>query len=389
LGLALGPSLLGVIEREWVDDFKPVMLAGTAWLSFCAGLATAAAVHDDATKGSTSKRAERLGLPLVGWLLTAIVAAGVAMACWLALGWTQVTTGDRLILSGGAAAVTGSFAPKGAQVSSPRDDNPASLRRLLRLNRLAALVPSGIVAWLLASTPDHGLAELPDAARVVVTLAVGAVLGGLTALLTSHGRHSEQRWALLLGSSMLATGVTLRLNLSSVAALFVMGLVLALLSDQRDALWDMVWPTQRAVLFPVALLTGAWVAVPTTAWAATLAVSALLAGFLLSALRAAAASALTKPAEQRVSVAKVGLLLPGAFGMCVAVELAARLETHQGTVLLSVGAATLLAGHGIDLLLALPSLRRSDPPEERTTPDAAPLHVGQTAAAGGSKLGVE
>lgn len=346
LGFVLGSHVLGVIPEALLQSFEPLLVVGASWIAFIAGL------------GYTQIGQRRIVLhrALLGVLATALVGAGVAAAVWFALPWiAPQLLGDRVLLAGGIAVVSCGSTRQAVRWVVQRHAASGPLSDALAdFARASALVPVVGLSLLLAYFPDPRLAGFDFGLRTAVAWGVGALLGSIALMLVGRGLARDEIWGILVGTSLLAMGVTARLGLSSLAAAFALGLTLGIASPRRAELAAMVRPTERAVLLPLAVLAGALVDVraPALLWLVPLAIAArsgaeLVRGaWLLLTVRAA------RPAGP---LAGFSLLSTGDVTLACMVSIALRFDGSAALTILAVGGAGLIAGE----LLAPLALRRA------------------------------
>jgi len=162
-------------------------------------------------------------------------------------------------------------------------------------------------------------------------------------LLAREFRRDES-WGILLGATLLASGVAMRLGLAAVATLFTMGLTLAVASRHRLELKFMVQSTEKPVLLPAVLAAGASVdfdAFPNLGLMVAVALVARLGievvrGFLLTAFLPAA-----RKAGPRIGL---GMASTGAISLALAFVLNVRLPGPATSAVLVIIAAGVLVG---------------------------------------------
>src|SRR5205085_4521956 len=99
LGFAVGPQMLGLVERPMIVEFEPVVRVALGWLAFVVGL----------DFGRVEGRRVRTGSMALGIAGAALTGVGVAAATYQALQIIHVPGLDRdsaMLLAGGAGAVT-------------------------------------------------------------------------------------------------------------------------------------------------------------------------------------------------------------------------------------------------------------------------------------------
>jgi hypothetical protein len=118
---------------------------------------------------------------------------------------------------------------------------------------LGAMLLFGLDSPWMSSKPMHWVIVGTMTAPIVV----GVILGLVTAGLISRFIHAEQAWGVILGTTLLGAGFSIRMGLSAVATLFFLGMTLSLFRAVRSTLHVLTEATERPVLLPVALVLGA------------------------------------------------------------------------------------------------------------------------------------
>ncbi|HEY8074205.1 MAG TPA: potassium transporter Kef [Labilithrix sp.] len=250
LGFVVGPEALGVVDHGMIADFEPIVQVALGWLAFVVGL----------DFGRVAGRRVRTSTMALGVVCAMLTGGAVAFAVFRALQTVHVPGVhgvNAVVLAGGAGAVTAEttrnavewvMARWGAKgpvtsllVESAATDDFAPL---LVAGAIFALVPAGNLAM-----------ELPAAGWLGASVALGALLGTVTALLL-RGAEGYAVWSALVGTLLLGVGTAARFGFCTIFVTFVMGIALAAVSPDRRVLRRMVGPTERAVLFPMLLLAG-------------------------------------------------------------------------------------------------------------------------------------
>jgi hypothetical protein len=201
-------------------------------------------------------------------------------------------------------------------------------------------VPPLALTILFALAPGGALPAVPVAARIGITLAFGAAIGLVAALLLGRDFRRDESWGVLLGTGLLTAGAADRVGLSLLGAMFAMGLILAA-SRHRLEIKAMLTPTEKPVLLPVVLLAGAYVnlKLPTSVFVLVgLAVVAKIAIRVLLGVALAAG-----PARGTGADFGVGMLASGGFTIAAALAFSTRVPgMASDTVLLFAVVSTIL-----------------------------------------------
>lgn len=347
LGFVLGSHVLGVIPQDLVLSFEPLLVVGASWIAFIAGLVYT----------QIGERRIVLHRALVGIVATLLVGAGVGAAVWFALPlFAPQLAQDRVLLSGGIAIVSCASTRQAVRWVVQRHAASGPLSDALAdFARASALVPVLGLALLLAWFPDPKLAVFSFGVRASLAWGVGVLLGMVALLLASRGIKRDEMWGILVGTSLLAIGVSARLGLSSVAAAFAMGLTLGIASRRRAELAAMLRPTERAVLLPLAVLAGALIDLREAPAIAGLVPLAIGARFLAELVRGAWLLITSRSARRAGPLVGYNLLSTGDVTLACAVSIALSFEQPAALSILAVASAGVIIGE----LVAPLALKRS------------------------------
>jgi hypothetical protein len=177
----------------------------------------------------------------------------------------------------------------------------------------------------------------------LMTVGLGVAFGGVAALIIGRDLRTDETWGTLLGLSVLGVGITTRLGLSTLSAMFAMGLATALFSGQRQSLLAMVEPTERTVLHPVLLLAGARIDLYGAALP-LLVIAALVARTTAKGLIGLVWQAASAPARKAGPLLGFGLLSAGTLSMTVGLAFALRFPGIVGDTVLAVATAATVYG---------------------------------------------
>ncbi len=234
LGFFVGPTGLGLVDRATLATFEPFAHVALGWLMFVVGI----------TFGMTGDRRVRTARLIGGLFVSLVSGAAVFGAAWLFLAWrSPLSPLDRLLAAGGIGAVGAETTRYAVRWVATRHHAEGPVSDLV--NEIAEsddLIPILAVAFLFALHPPAVALHLPTVGWMAITAALGILLGGMAALLIGRTFHLAEVWSVLLGMSLLAVGIAERLGLSSISALFVMGVALSALSPHRRELRRILSP---------------------------------------------------------------------------------------------------------------------------------------------------
>jgi hypothetical protein len=357
LGLAIGPSALGLLDRSLVEAFDPIANVALGWLALLIGLDYGFA------RGTTRLRPLRI----LGGCLVALVTAGiVGVVTWFAVGrLTSIHGIDRVIVSGGIAAACCETTRNAIRWVVERHRAAGPLADLVA--ELAAsddLVPLLLVAVLFGLRPN---AKLPVAARLwhfdlwgwpAITIGVGVVLGAMMALLSTREFRRDESWLILLGTSLLGIGITARLGLSTITALFVVGVSVAALSRHRHDLREIAASSERPVLHPALLLAGMHIDLRAAALPFVI-LAALAARTFAKLVVGRGIQVLSPFARPAGGAVGLGLMSSGALAMIIGFAFALRFPGPIGDMVLATAAAGTILGEFVGPAALRAGLRRA------------------------------
>jgi hypothetical protein len=347
LGFIVGPHALGLVERSSITEFEPMVQVALGWLAFVVGL-------DFGRVNGRRVPTQAMALGVFGALLTGVVVAVAVTKMLVVAPIAGVSGQNAVLLAAGAGAVAAETTPSAVQWVSARwrAKGPTTdlLTQLAASDDFAPLVMAGAI-FAFVPTPGIGVA-LPSGASFVVSIALGAVLGSITAMLL-RGAEGYAVWGALIGTLLLGVGTASRFGFCTIFVTFVMGIALASVSPSRRVLRRMVGATERPVLFPMLLLAGARLDPrPLMESRALLALVALvLLARIVGKLASGAVLRLALPAARPAGFGiGIVLLSSGPVSVSTAFVFALRFPGVVGDTLLVCAAASAVMGELISTL---------------------------------------
>lgn len=364
LGFVVGPAVLGALERSTLASFDSIARVAVGWLMLVVGV----------TYGSRRGRRVRPSRLLGGCLAALFTGGLVGALVWLAIPLrAELDPLNRLLLAGGIGAVSAETTRSAVRWVVERHQASGPLSELIGdLAEGDDLVSLLALAALFALVPAELAIPVSRPALVLITIALGVVLGGIAAALLRLSSSIEEAWGVLLGVSLLAIGVSTRLGLSTITSMFALGLTLSLLSPNRGQLAAMMEPTERPVMLPALLLAGAHVDFAAAPWIPAVAGLALAARVLAKGLVGAALVASWLPARRAGARLGLGLLPSGALTMSVGFAFAMRFPGAIGDAVLVAASVITLFGEFVGLGALRGALARAGEIGEEVAPSAVP-----------------
>lgn len=350
VGFVLSPSLLNVVERSVLEAFSPLVQVALAWLTMLIGLEFGKA-------GGKNIAAPVVLAAVLGAALTIALTAGGSYLLlthfpdFFALGEHT----PPWLVAGGLGVATCETTRHAVRwvLNRYRTDGPVS-ELLHGFAATSDVVPVGALAIVFAFG-DHAAMKVGSYAigpleRIVLTLALGVLLGLVALILFGKRVNGHAVWGAFLGTALLGVGVAQRLGLSDLTVTFIEGVTIAVLSPQAAALRKLLAPTERAVMLPTLLLAGTWldfhvfrghrslVLIVLFVLAAR-AIAKWISGWMLTA-----ASADVRAAGGNVGA---GLLSAGALSIALGLTMAMRFPGAAGDLILITSALALAFGETV------------------------------------------
>ncbi len=347
LGFLVGPHALGVVERQMIIEFEPIVQVALGWFAFVVGL-------DFGRVNGRRVRAKSMALGVICALVTGIIVAVAVQQMLARIPVAGIDRTNALVLAAGAGAVTAETTRFVVQWVAARWTVKGPVSNLLvELGSSDDFAPFVAAGAIFSFAPTgSAVVDLPAAGWFGLSLALGGLLGTVTALLL-RGAEGYAAWGALIGTIMLGVGTSSRFGLCTIFVTFVMGIALAAVSPNRRALRRMVSPTERAILYPMLLLAGAHIdARPLIEHRMLVALVALVliarvvgkivCGFLVRAVFPAA-----RPAGPALGIV---LLSSGPVSVSCAFVFALRFPGRVGDTLLVAAAASAVLGELVSTL---------------------------------------
>ncbi|HYQ15443.1 MAG TPA: potassium transporter Kef [Polyangiaceae bacterium] len=343
LGFALGPHVLDVLGRSLAHTFEPVVLVGTGWLALVVGVGYV----------RVGERYVSPARAAAGVLLGIISCLALCGAVYFAAPFAGFRGFSRLAVALGIGACASATTRHSVRWVVERHGARGPLADFAAdAARASALVPPLALTALFALAPGGALPAVPVLGRVGITLAFGAGLGLIAALLLGRDFRRDESWGVLLGTGLLCVGAADRAGLSLLGAMIAMGLTLAV-SRHRLEIKAMLTPTEKPVLLPVVLLAGAYVNLKLPTPVFVLVGLAVLAKILVRVLLGAALSG--RVARGTGADFGVSMVASGGFTIAVALAFSTRVPGVAADAVLLFAVVSTLLGEW----LAPAALRRS------------------------------
>jgi hypothetical protein len=226
LGFVCGPQGLGVIGSGALGDFSPLLIVGSSWLAFVAGIGYV----------QVGERRIHVRRALLGVLLALLVGAGVAGIVFAALTFVPgvgLAPLQRWLLAGSIGAISSETTRHAVRWVVERHGARGPLSDALADHARASVVaPALALSVLFAAAPGASLGVLTLVERAFLPLVIGGVLGLVATVLLGREFRRDESWGILLGTSFLAMGIAVRLGRAPCLPRFS---------------WASPWPSSRSI----------------------------------------------------------------------------------------------------------------------------------------------
>ncbi|RYZ04536.1 MAG: potassium transporter Kef [Myxococcales bacterium] len=366
LGFALGPHVLDVLGRSLAHTFEPVVLVGTGWLALVVGIGYVRV----ADRYVNPKRGA------IGVLLGVVCCAVVSAVVYVAAPYCGFTGFKQTAIALGMGACASATTRHSVRWVVERHGARGPLSDFAAdAARASAIVPPLTLTVLFALAPGGSLPSVPIVGRAFITLAFGAGLGLIAALLLGRDFRRDESWGVLLGTGLLCVGAADRAGLSLLGAMIAMGVVLAA-SRHRLDIKAMLTPTEKPVLLPVTVLAGAYVNLKLPTALLVLVGIALLAKILVRVLLGSALR--SGPARGTGEDFGLSMLASGGFTVAAALAFSTRVPGVASDAVLLFAVVSTVLGEWVGPAALRRSLRRAgelhavDPSQIGRPSDAPP-----------------
>ncbi len=251
-GFLLGPSALGLVTAQALEQLFPFLALGLGWIGFLFGLQ-----FERDTLSAFSRRLHLVAIAQAG--LTFVLMAGSAIGALLI--WGRAGSVEVLLVLLGSATACIS-APAGiAMVSSNFLVRGQVRRALFFVASIDAVV--GITILQLVYSAHHrsgvlaALGDLPATAWTLLSLGIGILCGIIFIWLTRTRAQMEELVLYLMGIAAFSAGAALQLQLSPLFVSLVMGVVVANLAPDPRRLHRVMARWEKPIYVILLILAGA------------------------------------------------------------------------------------------------------------------------------------
>lgn len=361
-GILLGPLGMNLITRSTLDAMGPLTLAAASWMALLAG----------SHLGRVARRPGALHRRVLGLFSSLAIFGLTALLSWFILPLlVELNASDRLYLALGLGCAGSETARAvmtwSADALGARGPLQHALMDFAEEDDIVPLLGLAVL-FALAHPGSHSIFLQGTWDALGLTLAIGLIMGAVTAILLRIEDSSTAQWVVVLGTALLVTGATSQLDLAAPAALMAMGLALNLMVKKGYRSHRILATTARPVLLPVMALAGAHLDFRDglAFWAAI----SIVVLVRLAVKLPIAAAVRQRLAPSVVPTRGVGLALMacGPITVCVGLTVAARFPGPVGRLVLAASLASIVVGD----ILGRPALRYELKRAGEWKPQAAP-----------------
>lgn len=255
IGALVGPTMLGFVDRETLDSFRPLLLMALGWMAAVHGL----------SHGALGAGAVRARSYFASVFATSVAAAVMGTCAFFISGFLGAFSGDERFLIALAAA---SVLSGTRELHFPSADLPSATRYRAEIGNSHNLVGLGLLAAIPSLVPPEAAFRLPSWSWPLLGVATGIVLGVTVASLIGASLHRAELWPILLGAVLMTVGLSLRFDLPLLPPAFVLGSTVVALSPEAAKVRALTQKTERPLVLPVTILAGAFIAwqMPSVTW---------------------------------------------------------------------------------------------------------------------------
>ena len=187
-------------------------------------------------------------------------------------------------------------------------------------------------------------AHLPLWGWLALTPVLGVLLGGTAAALLRAEPRASDGWGVIIGATLLGTGIAFRLGLAPQAVTFCIGLSLSASSRHRSELRAMLARSEQAVLLPILMISGGETVVKDIGFVLGLLAAVFAARLAARFVSAPILAMLSGAPKSVVPSLAVGLMPSGALSVTLGLAFQSRFHGIAGDTVLAVSVGLAVAG---------------------------------------------
>lgn len=252
LGILLGPQVSGVLSRDTIDSFAPIISLGLGWMGASIGseFVIAALVR-------TPARQYRVAL--AESLLTLVFISGVMT---VAIQWLfALPTRFAMIPGVSLGAIGTASAQAGVVLIAKRAGRQHAIVQQLRIstsmNTTVAVVVFGLLLSIVHTSPPHLERALTPTEWMVISVGIGVIGGTLFHLFLGEEHNADRLFIALAGGVILISGAATYLRLSPMLSAMCFSIVLVNSTRGRRDITRLLDRLERPLYFALLIFGGA------------------------------------------------------------------------------------------------------------------------------------
>lgn len=252
LGILLGPQVSGVLSRDTVDSFSPIISLGLGWMGARLGaeFVIGALVRVPSRVYRVAIAESLLSLGFVGGVMTLAVRWAFDLPWGFAL-----IPGVTLGAIGTVSAQAGVLLI--ARQSGRRDAILRQLRIATSTNATVALLAVGLLLSIVHTTPPQIGRPLTPTEWMVITVGIGVVGGTLFHLFLGEEHQADRLFIALAGGVVVVSGAATYLRLSPMLSAMCFGIVLVNTTRGRRDITRLLERVEGPFYFALLIFGGA------------------------------------------------------------------------------------------------------------------------------------
>jgi len=322
-GMIVGPAILGLVNRETLNGFQPLIVMGLGWLA-----AVVALRHGTFAGKFVGRKVYWSGF-LASSLNVVLVGVG---AYFLATKSGLFGASDARVFAvviGSALCGTSDGGGHSAQGAGHRH-----FRLRSGLGNAAMAPPLLILAGVIAVAPLPVDTPVPIWAWALAGPVLGIVFGVTVAALLGNELRYGEFWPVFVGAVLLSSGLSVRFRVPLLTTAFALGLCVAALSPLRSKVRVLVQKTEAPLLLPLVVLGGALAIWPTTRTEWQLIFSIVVLRFVVHYLTGRGLASAFRSEGVNAHDMSMSLLPLGSLGLGVAAAVSFRQPGQLGASVL-------------------------------------------------------
>jgi hypothetical protein len=262
LGILLGPQVSGVLSRDAIDSFAPIISLGLGWMGARLGseFVIAALVRTPARQYRVALAESLLTLVFISSVMTVTIQ------------WVFALPARFAVIPGVALGAIGTASTQaGVVLIAKRAGRQHAIVQQLRIsasmNATVAVVVFGFLLSIVHTTPPDLARALTPTEWIVISIGIGVVGGTLFHLFLGEEHNADRLFIALAGGVILISGAATYLRLSPMLSAMCFGVVLVNSTRGRRDITRLLDRLERPLYFALLIFGGAAWQPSSRAWA--------------------------------------------------------------------------------------------------------------------------